>query len=95
MCLRKLSNNEYDINPMYCVSLLGSTMQCGMKYTDINLLTFQDEEVILLLEKHMSGGIFSVMGDGYVENVEKKETVYIDASNLYGWTRSQSSPYVW
>ena len=75
MCLRKLLINEYDINPMYCVSLLGSTMQCGMKYTGINLQTFQDEELILLLEKNIRGGIFSVMGDGYLEIAEKKRDI--------------------
>ena len=32
----KVSVNESDINPLYCVSLPGYTWQCGLKYTGIN-----------------------------------------------------------
>ena len=39
----KISNNEYGINPLYCVSLPGYTWQCGLKYTGINLQTLRDK----------------------------------------------------
>ena len=32
---------EFDINPLYCVSLPGFTWQCGLKYTDIKLENFK------------------------------------------------------
>ena len=32
----KVSFNEFGTNPLYCVSLPGSTWQCGLKYTRIN-----------------------------------------------------------
>ena len=35
----KVSVNEFDINPLYCVSLPGYTWQCGLKFTGINLQT--------------------------------------------------------
>ena len=38
----KVSIIEFDINPLYCVSVPGYTWQCGMKYTGINLQTLQD-----------------------------------------------------
>ena len=47
----KVSVIEYDINPLYCISLPGCTWQCGLKYTGINLKTIQDKDMILLLEK--------------------------------------------
>ena len=58
-----VSVNEFDINPLYCVSLPGYTWQCGLKYTGINLQTLQDKDMILLLENNIRGGISSVMGD--------------------------------
>ena len=59
----KVSVNEFDINPLYCISLLGFTWQCGLKYTGKNLQTFQDKDMNLLLENNIRGGISSVMGD--------------------------------
>ena len=44
----KVSFNEFEINPLYCVSLTGCTWQCGLKYTGINLQTLQDKDMILL-----------------------------------------------
>ena len=37
----KVSINEFDSNPLYCVSLPGYTWQCGLNYTDINLQTLK------------------------------------------------------
>ena len=89
----KISVEEYGINPLYCVSLPGYTWQCGMKYTDINLQTLQDNDMILLLENNIRGGISSVMGDRYIKSDKNKKILYIDANNLYGWAMSESLPY--
>ena len=89
----KISVEEYGINPLYCVSLPGYTGQCGMKYTNINLQTLQDKDMILLLENNIRGGISSVMGDRYVKSDRNKKILYIDANNLYGWAMSESLPY--
>ena len=80
----KVSVNEFDINPLYCVSLPGYTWQCGLKYTGINLQTLQDKDMILLIENNIRGGISSVMGDRYVKSNKIKNILYIDANNLYG-----------
>ena len=89
----KVSVNEYDINPLYCVSLPSYTWQCGLKYTGINLQTLQDEDMILLLENNIRGGISSVMGDRYVKSDDNKEILYKDANKLYGWAMSEYQPY--
>ena len=89
----ELSINQYDINPLYCVSLPGYTWHCGMKYTDINLQTLQDKDMILLIESNIRGGISSVMGDRYVRSDENKKILYVDANNLYGHSMSQYLPY--
>ena len=85
----KLSTNEFGINPLYCVTLPGSTWQCRLKYTGINLQTLPDEDLILTLENSIRGGIGSVMGDRFVKSGENKKILHIDATNLYGHSRSQ------
>ena len=89
----KISVEEYGINPLYCVSLPGYTWQCGMKYTDINLQTLQDKDMILLLENNIKGGISSIMGDRYIKSDKNKKILHIDANNLYGHSMSQYLPY--
>ena len=89
----KVSQNEYKINPLYCVSLPGYTWLCGLKYTEINLQTLQDKNMILLLENNIRGGISSLMGDRYVRSDENKKILYIDANNLYGHSMSQPLPF--
>ena len=64
----KVPVNEFDINPLYCVSLPGYTWQCGLNYTGINLRTIQDKDMILVLENNTHGGISSLMGDRYVKS---------------------------
>ena len=90
----KVSVNEFGINPVYCVSLLGYTWQCGLKLRVLNLQTLQDKNLILTLENNIRGGINSVMGDRYVESDEYKKIIYMDATNLYGPPMIQSLPYV-
>ena len=89
----KISVNQYDINPLYCVSLPGYTWQCGLKYTGIKLQTLQDQDLILLLENNIRGGISSVMGDRYIKSDENGKVLYFDANNLYGHSMSESLPY--
>ena len=89
----KVSIKEFGINPLYSVSLPGYTWQCGLKYTNVKLDTFQGKDMILLLENNIRGGISSVMGDRYVKSDDHKKILYIDANNLYGYAMSQSLTY--
>ena len=89
----KVSFNEFEINPLYCVSLPGYTWQCGLKYTGINLQTLQDKDMILLSENNIRGGISSAMGDRYIQSDENKKILYIDANNLYGHSMSEPLPF--
>ena len=41
----KVSNFEFDINPLYCGSLPGYTEQFGFKNADIKLQTLQDKDM--------------------------------------------------
>ena len=86
---KKVSVNEFGINPLYCVSVPEYIWQCGLKYTGINIQTLQDNDMILILENFIRGGISSVVGDRYVKSDENKQILYVDAKNLYGHSMSQ------
>ena len=93
------STREYKINPLYSYSLPGYTWKAGLKLTNIKLDFIKDtaklpsgEELLLLLENNIRGGISSVMGDRHVQSDENKQILYIDANNLYGWAMSQYLP---
>ena len=49
--LVEVSKNEFDINPLYCVSLLGLTMQYGFESTGNALQTLQKKELFFLFKK--------------------------------------------
>ena len=63
----KVSINKLGVNPLYCVSPPGYTWQRGLKYTDIILQALQDQDMILIIEEIIRGGIGSHMGDRYVK----------------------------
>ena len=89
----KVSINQFVTNLLYCVSLPGYTWQCGLKYTGINLQTPQDKDLILTLENSIRGGKSSVMGDRCVKSDENKTLIYMDATNLFGYSLIQPLPY--
>ena len=91
--LRSLQVGEFDINPLYCVSLPGFTWLCGLKYTGLNLPTIQDEDLNLSIENIIRGGISPVMGYRHAKSDENKNISYIDANNPYGWAVSESLPH--
>ena len=70
-----MSINEFDINPLCCVSLPGYTWLCGFKNTGINLKTVQNKDMILLIENNVREGVSSVMGDRYVKPDENKKVL--------------------
>ena len=87
------AENEFEISPLYFVSLPGYTWECGLKYTNIRLQTLQDKDMILLLENGIRGGISGVMGDRYVKSDENTNILSFDATNLYGYVMGQCLPY--
>ena len=67
-----VSNNEFAINPLYCVSSPAYIRQCGLKYTGTTLQTLQVKDMTSLLENNISGGKSSITGGRYVKSDEKK-----------------------
>ena len=71
----KVPNDEFGINPVYCVSFPCYTWQCGLKHTGINLQTLQDKNLIFTLENFLRGGKSNSMRDRYVQSDENKEVL--------------------
>ena len=69
----KVLVKEFGINPLYCVSLPGYTWQGSLKNFDIELQTLQDEDVILLCENNVRGGMSSIMSNRYVKSDGNKK----------------------
>ena len=59
----KESIDEFDINSLSCVTLIGFTWFCGLKYTCKNLQTHKDKEIFMLIEQNIRGGFSSVSKD--------------------------------
>ena len=68
---------------LYCVSLPGFTRQCGLKHADIKSQTVQDNDLILILEDEIRGGIGSVMGDRHLKSDENEEKKIIKILIIY------------
>ena len=68
----EVSNENFDINPLYCVGLPSFTLQFALKQSGNNLQTLQDKEFTLFLEKKIRGGISSVLDDRYITADERK-----------------------
>ena len=61
----KVSVGEQGVFLIFCVSLPGYTWQCGLKHSDNKSQTLQDQDITLLLENDIRGGISSVMDSRY------------------------------
>ena len=85
----KVSIEEFDINPLYCISPPSYTYQCGVEYTRNKLQTLQDKDMFLLLQNNIRGCICSVLGDKYVKSNEPKKTIY--SMLIFIWTLQVST----
>ena len=59
--------------------------------TGVKLDYITDDKLRLLLENNMRGGPSACKGNRYVKRGERK-IVYVDLTNLYGWSMSQFLP---
>ena len=91
--VKKVSIKEFEINPLYCISLPSYTWLCGLKYTDTKLQKFQDKELFSTLKNNIRRGISSVMGDCYKNSDENKKILFVEVNNFYGWAVSERLRY--
>ena len=73
-----------------------------LKNTGVKLELLTDNDMLLMVEKGIRGGIchaiqiYAKANSKYMKNYDEKEESsyiqYLDANNLYGWAMSQKLP---
>ena len=92
----------YKLDPAHFVSAPGLAWQACLKITKVELELLTDIDMLLIIEKGSRRGIFQAIhryaktNNKYMKNYDKDiislYLMYLDASNLYGWTMSQKLP---
>ena len=84
------------------MSAPGLAWQACLKKTKVKLELLTDNDVLLMVEERIRGGMcqavyrYAKANNKYMKNYNKSikssHTMYLDANNLYRWAMSQKSP---
>ena len=80
-----VSVSEFGINPLYHISIPGTTWSNGLKYTKIELELIKNVDLFQMFESGIRGGISGVFGDRYIESDNNTVILHVDMNNLYGF----------
>ena len=100
---RDLCLKNYGLDPVYYYTAPGLAMDACLKITGIQLELLSDQNMLLLFEKGIRGGISIIsnrygkannkyMRKGYNKSIPSKYLMYVDANNLYGCAMSEKLP---
>ena len=105
---RNMCIKVYEIDPAHFLSAPGLAWQARLKKTEVKLELLTNNDMLLMIEKGIRGGIchaiyrYAKANNKYMKNYDEKEESpyiqYLDANNLYGWVMSQKLPvsaYKW
>ena len=91
------------LDPAYDLLAPGLSWQSGLKITGKTSQLFTDENMLLLFEKGIRGGIceavtkYKKANKKYMKNYDSNKPsiylMYVDANNLYGYGMSKKLPY--
>ena len=92
----------YELDPAHFLSAPGLAWQAYLKKTEVKLELLTDNDVLLMFERGIRGGMCQVShhyaktNNKYMKNHDKnKESTYVeylDANNLYRWIMSKKLP---
>ena len=105
MFLKTLEINvltNYELDPVHFLSAPGLAWQACLKKTEVKLELLTDNDMLMMVEKGIRGGICQAvyrhakannkyMND-YDKDIESSYLEYLDANNLHGWEMSQKLP---
>ena len=99
---RNMSIEVYELDAAHFLSLPGLVWQACLKKTNIRLELLTDNDILLMVEEGIRGGIchsihrHAKANNKYMKNYDKNEESsyiqYSHANNLYGWEMSQKLP---
>ena len=91
-----------ELDLAHFLSAPGLAWQACLKKTEVKLELITDADMLLMVEKGITGGISHAIYryakannksmKNYNKDKEKSFFQYLDASNLYGWAMSQKLP---
>ena len=99
---RTVCMDNYGLDPAYFYTSPGLAWKACPKKTGIVLELLQDNDMLLMFERGIRGGItqavhrYATANNPYMEEYDKNKKTnyvqYLDANNLYGWAMSQPLP---
>ena len=100
---RDLCLKIYGLDPVYYYTAPGLAWDACLKMTNIDLELLSDNDMLLMFEKGIRGGISIIsnrygeannkyMRKGFNKNKPSKYLIYLDANNLYGCAMSMKLP---
>ena len=100
---RDLCLKIYGLDPVYYFTAPGLAWDACLKITDIDLELLSNNNMLLMFEKGIRGGISIIsnrygkannkyMGKGFNKNKPSKYLMYLDENNLYGCAMSEKLP---
>ncbi len=100
---RKTCKKTYGLDTLHYYTSPGLAWDAMLKYTGVELDLISDQDMYLMIESGIRGGVSSIMKryskanhkylDDYDPKKPSKHILYLDANNLYGWAMSKPQPY--
>ncbi len=100
---RKTCNKAYGLDALHYYTSPGLAWDAMLKFTGIELDLISDQDMYLMIEKGIRGGVSSIMKryskanhkylDDYDPEKPSQHILYLDANNLYGWAMNKPLPY--
>ena len=92
----------YELYPLLFLSAPRLSWQACLKKTGVKLELLTNNDMLMMVEKGIRGGIFHAIHrpakannkymKSYNKNIESSYVMYLDANNLYGWEMFQKLP---
>ena len=99
---RETCQKIYKLDPTHFVSAPGLAWQTWLKMTNVKLELLTDENMLLMVEEGIRGGIcqaihhYESANNKYMKNYNKNVISsylhYLDGNNLYGWAMHKKLP---
>ncbi|XP_053214135.1 uncharacterized protein LOC128397434 [Panonychus citri] len=99
---RKISNEQFQLDPPHFYSAPGLTWAAALKSTNVQIDLLSDIDMIMFFEKGIRGGISSATKryekanipdtEDYDNTKKTKYMTYLDVNNLYGFALQQTLP---
>ena len=100
---RNICLTNYELDPAHYYTAPGLAWDAALKVTDVSLEFFLDNDMLLMIEEGIRGGVSMIsnryakannkyMNDKFNSNEPSTYIQYLDANNLYGWAMSKPLP---